>query len=62
MIGSILAQWAAVAVVGMFLFGLGAALLATRKAIGFVEVKGGKVGASTRFRRVLAPLLDEIAV
>jgi hypothetical protein len=36
MIGSILAQWVAVAVVGMFLLGLGAALFTTRKAIGFV--------------------------
>ena len=35
MIGSILAQWAAVAVVGMFLMGLGAALLATRKVFGY---------------------------
>jgi hypothetical protein len=35
MIGSILAQWAPVAVVGMFLMGLGAALLATRKALGY---------------------------
>jgi hypothetical protein len=35
MVGSILAQWAAVAVVGMFLMGLGAALLATRKELGY---------------------------
>jgi hypothetical protein len=35
MVGSILAQWAPVAVVGMFLMGLGAALLATRKEFGF---------------------------
>ena len=35
MIGSVLAQWAAVAVVGMFLMGLGAALLATRRAFGY---------------------------
>ena len=35
MIGSIVAQWAPVAVVGMFLMGLGAALLATRKALGY---------------------------
>jgi hypothetical protein len=34
MVGSILAQWAAVAVVGMFLMGLGAALLATRRVFG----------------------------
>jgi hypothetical protein len=33
--GSILAQWAPLAVVGMFLIGLGAALLAAKKAIGF---------------------------
>ena len=36
LIGSVLAQWAPVAVVGMFLMGLGAALLATRKAFGWV--------------------------
>ena len=35
LIGSILAQWAAVAVVGMFLMGLGAALLATRRLFGY---------------------------
>ena len=35
MVGSVLAQWAAVAVVGMFLMGLGAALLATRKELGY---------------------------
>jgi hypothetical protein len=35
LIGSILAQWAAVAVVGMFLLGLGAALLATRRLFGY---------------------------
>jgi hypothetical protein len=35
MIGSIVAQWAAVAVVGMFLMGLGAALLATRREFGY---------------------------
>lgn len=35
LIGSILAQWAAVAVVGMFLMGLGAALLATRRVFGY---------------------------
>ena len=35
MVGSILAQWAAVAVVGMFLMSLGAALLATRKELGY---------------------------
>src|SRR5215218_498848 len=36
MFGSILAQWTPVAVVGMFLFGLEAALLTTRSAIGWV--------------------------
>ena len=35
LVGSVLAQWAAVAVVGMFLMGLGAALLATRKIFGY---------------------------
>jgi hypothetical protein len=35
-LGSIMAQWIVVAVVGMFLLGLGAALLTTRTAIGFV--------------------------
>jgi hypothetical protein len=35
MVGSVLAQWAPVAVVGMFLMGLGAALLATRKIFGY---------------------------
>jgi hypothetical protein len=34
LVGSVLAQWAAVAVVGMFLMGLGASLLATRRAFG----------------------------
>ena len=33
LVGSVLAQWAPVAVVGMFLMGLGAALLATRRTI-----------------------------
>lgn len=36
MFGSILAQWTPVAVVGMFLLGLGAALLTTRSAMGWV--------------------------
>jgi uncharacterized membrane protein YccC len=36
LLGSILAQWTVVAVVGMFLLGLGAALLTTRNPIGFV--------------------------
>ena len=35
LIGSVLAQWAAVAVVGMFLLGVGAALLATRRLFGY---------------------------
>jgi hypothetical protein len=35
-LGSILAQWTPVAVVGMFLLGLGAALLTTRSAMGWV--------------------------
>ena len=35
LVGSVMAQWAPVAVVGMFLMGLGASLLATRRTLGY---------------------------
>jgi len=35
LVGSVLAQWTATAIVGMFLMGLGAALLATRRVFGY---------------------------